>query len=237
MTADVGTDVGAAPTNNEELVSWVREVAELTQPDQVVWCDGSEEEWTRLTDELVAQGTFTRLNPEKRPNSFYCTSDPTDVARVEDRTFICSERKEDAGPTNNWIAPDEMRATFGEVFKGSMRGRTMYVVPFCMGPLGGDISQLGVEITDSAYVVVSMRIMARMGSAALRLIEERGEFVKAVHSVGAPWSPASRTSPGPATPPSTSRTSPRPARSGPTAPATAATHCSARSATRCASPR
>src|SRR5699024_3409595 len=136
------------------------------------WCDGSEEEWNRLTDLLVAQGTFTRLDPTKRPNSFYATSDPTDVARVEDRTFICSEREEDAGPTNNWIAPAEVRATFDEVFGGAMRGRAMYVVPFCMGALGGDISELGVEITVAPYVVVSMRSMARMGTAALRLIEE-----------------------------------------------------------------
>ncbi|GHD33226.1 phosphoenolpyruvate carboxykinase [GTP] [Nocardiopsis kunsanensis] len=200
MTADVGTDVGAVPTEHEELVTWVREIAELTQPDEVVWCDGSEEEWTRLTDLLVEQGTFKRLNPEKRPNSFYATSDPSDVARVEDRTFICSERKEDAGPTNNWVAPDEMRATFGEVFKGAMRGRTMYVVPFCMGPLGGAISQLGVEITDSPYVVVSMRVMARMGSEALRLIEERGDFVKAVHSVGAPLEPGQQDVPWPCNP-------------------------------------
>ncbi|MFC3994730.1 phosphoenolpyruvate carboxykinase (GTP) [Nocardiopsis sediminis] len=179
----------AAPTGHRELIAWVREVADLTRPDEIVWCDGSDEEWERLTGLLVEQGTFIRLNPELRPNSFYCRSDPGDVARVEDRTFICSEREQDAGPTNNWIAPAEMRATFADVFAGSMRGRTMYVVPFCMGPLGGDISQLGVEITDSPYVVVSMRIMARMGTAALRLIEERGDYVKAVHSVGAPLEP------------------------------------------------
>ncbi|WP_184989222.1 phosphoenolpyruvate carboxykinase (GTP) [Sphaerisporangium rubeum] len=173
-----------APTTHAGLVAWVREIAELTRPDRVEWCDGSEAEWTRLTNLLVKQGTFTRLT--KRPNSFHAASDPSDVARVEDRTFICSERPEDAGPTNNWIAPDEMRATFAELFDGCMRGRTMYVVPFCMGPLGGEISQLGVEITDSPYVAVSMRIMTRMGEKALRLIEERGDFVKAVHSVGMP---------------------------------------------------
>ncbi|MGN9840774.1 phosphoenolpyruvate carboxykinase (GTP) [Nonomuraea sp. H19] len=175
------------PTSNSELAAWVNEIAALTQPDRIEWCDGSEEEWTRLTNLLVEQGTFTRL--AARPNSFYSKSDPSDVARVEDRTFICSEREEDAGPTNNWIAPAEMRKTFGTLFKGCMRGRTMYVVPFCMGPLGGEISQLGVEITDSAYVAVSMRIMTRMGDRALRLIEERGDFVKAVHSVGAPLEP------------------------------------------------
>jgi phosphoenolpyruvate carboxykinase (GTP) len=173
-----------APTSNGELAAWVKEIAALTQPDRIEWCDGSEEEWTRLTNLLVEQGTFTRL--AARPNSFYAKSDPSDVARVEDRTFICSEHEQDAGPTNNWIAPERMRQTFGKLFKGCMRGRTMYVVPFCMGPLGGEISQLGVEITDSAYVAVSMRIMTRMGDRALRLIEERGGFVRAVHSVGAP---------------------------------------------------
>ncbi|WP_407701579.1 phosphoenolpyruvate carboxykinase (GTP) [Thermomonospora amylolytica] len=186
-----------APTSHAELVDWVRRIAELTKPDRVEWCDGSDEEWKRLTDLLVEQGTFKRLNPDKRPNSFYAASDPSDVARVEDRTFICSEREEDAGPTNNWIAPAEMRATFDTLFDGCMRGRTMYVVPFCMGPLGGEISQLGVEITDSAYVAVSMRIMTRMGAPALRLIEERGSFVKCVHSVGAPLEPGQQDVPWP----------------------------------------
>ncbi|WP_396711020.1 phosphoenolpyruvate carboxykinase (GTP) [Microbispora sp. H11081] len=200
------------PTTHSELAAWVTQIAELTQPDRIEWCDGSEAEWTRLTNLLVEQGTFKRL--VKRPNSFYAASDPSDVARVEDRTFICSEREEDAGPTNNWIAPDEMRRTFGTLFKGCMRGRTMYVVPFCMGPLGGSISQLGVEITDSPYVVVSMRIMTRMGEEALRLIEERAaerearegatagdsapsDFVKAVHSVGAPLEPGQADVPWP----------------------------------------
>ena len=197
VTAPATATLDQAPTSHTELVEWVREIAELTQPDRIEWCDGSEAEWERLTTLLVEQGTFRRLNPEKRPNSFYAASDPSDVARVEDRTFICSEKEEDAGPTNNWIAPDEMRATFAKLFKGCMKGRTMYVVPFCMGPLGGNISQLGVEITDSAYVAVSMRIMTRMGTPALRLIEERGSFVKAVHSVGAPLEPGQKDVPWP----------------------------------------
>ena len=184
-------------TSLKELATWVREIAQLTKPDGIVWCDGSQEEWERLTGELVESGTFVRLNPELRPNSFYCRSDPGDVARVENRTFICSEREADAGPTNNWIPPEEMRQTFGEIFDGCMRGRTMYVVPFCMGPLGSAISQLGVEITDSPYVVVSMRIMTRMGEPALRVIEERGSFVKAVHSVGAPLQPGQQDVPWP----------------------------------------
>ena len=174
----------ATPTAHARLNSWVQEVAELTTPDQIVWCDGSVEEWTRLTDELVEAGTFVRL--AKKQNSFWCASDPTDVARVEDRTYICSIDPADAGPTNNWMEPKEMKSIMTDLYRGSMSGRTMYVIPFCMGPINAKNPMFGVQLTDSAYVVVSMHIMARVGANVLAAMGSDAPFVPALHSVGSP---------------------------------------------------